>query len=443
MSQLKNIVQVFQNNDLVTAAKLNALVNQTTITEEVITTQAAASAAFAGDDYVLAYEAATGTLVKVDIDTIRATGIGPVKTTDIENLGDNDLTITENGNIRTLRLRSTGVSGSMVLETPNGQMTLATSHGTRSAFSRVFVSNGPFVVHESMEGVGQIIGANMTATIGSPVVSFATTGNHGLTSTEIIEIVGPTAEFSGVYPVSVNGTGTFLVTFPINATVGHSGTPVGFRRPTLRIKELTYLNRLQVVGASKFVGLANFTSPPQYNGADIKPRYDYFVQTRDNTVFTSNWGGAQNPSNLYGTKITPLDITFTPKKAGNTVVLEWSIFGETTYSADTVIVVTRTPLTGAGAGVAVALPNSVDAGNNTWSGVCTFGYDNNDGTTPSQSTVKIVDFNSLDVACTYSVHFRGSNNRVSTFHLNRPVAGIGGVDYEMGLSVGHAYEIYV
>lgn len=442
MSQLQNTAQVFQNNDLVTAAKLNALVVQTTITPEVITAQADSSPALTGWDYVLAYEEASGTLVKVDIDTIRATGTGPVKTNDIENLGNADINITNSADARTIRLTSSGVVGTMVFEARNGMMTLATGTGTKSANTIVHVSHGPFVVQESVEARGDSRIANMTATLGSPIVSFATAGNHGQTNGNIIEIVGPTAEFSGVYPLTVTSANTFNVTFPINATVGHVSTAIAFRLPTLRVKEFTYLNRLQVVGASKFVGLANFTSPPQYNGADIKPRYDYFAQTRDNSILTSGWGGAQNPANLYGTKIAPLDITFTPKKAGNTVVLTWSINGESTYSSDTIYLVTRTPNTGAGAGVAVALPNSVDSSNNTWSGI-TLGRDGDDSTTPSTQTVKIVDFNTLAVSCTYSVHFRATNNRTSTLHLNRTVNSAGALDHETGMSVGHAHEIYV
>jgi hypothetical protein len=103
--------------------------------------------------------------------------------------------------------------------------------------------------------------------------------------------------------------------------------------------------------------------------------------------------------------------------------------------------VTRTPITGAGAGVAVGLPDTTDALNNTWAGVGAY-YDANDATTPAVITVKIVDFNTLDVACTYSVHFRSANNRTTTLHLNRSVNSATALDHEIGLSLGHAYEIY-
>lgn len=273
MSQLQNTAQVFQNNDLVTAAKLNALVIQTTITPEVITAQTASSNALTGEDVVLAYEAATGTLVKVDLDTIRSTGSGPVKTTDIENLGDADLNITNTATSRTIRLRSHGVNGTMVFDTPNGMMSFTTGTGTKSANTKFNFVNGPVVVQDSIEGVGAATGATMAVTIGSPVATFTTTGNHGLTNNEIIEIIGPTAEFSGVYPLTANGTGTFIVTFPINATVAHTNTQVTFRRPTLRVKEFTYLNRLQVVGAAKFTAGAEFSSIPVVKGTPLLSLY--------------------------------------------------------------------------------------------------------------------------------------------------------------------------
>jgi hypothetical protein len=443
MSQLQNTAQVFQNNDLVTAAKLNALVNQTTLTSEAVTAQAAASS-LTGDDVVLGHEAATGTLVKVSINDIRANGDGPIKSNDIQAQTEGDLNITNSYNVRSINILSNGTSGGALISTPNGAITLSTGTGTKSQFTRVHVDNGPVVVDESIDAMGYSTVANMSAILGSPIVSFTVTGNHGLISGTIIELDGPTAEFDGVYPITTTGLSTFNITLPANATVAHTSTAVTYRLPTLRVREFTYLNRLQVVGATKFDGVLNcVNNPPQFKGADIKPRYDYFVQTRTEAILTSGWGGAQNTANLYGTKIPQLDLTFTPKKAGNTVVLQWNIFGESTYSADTVLLVTRTPNSGAGAGVPVALPNAVDASNNTWSGVTTFDYQTDDGSTPNTTIVKIVDLNSLDVACTYSVHFRAAANRTSTFHLNRSVTNSGTFDRETGLSLGHAHEIYV
>ena len=212
--------------------------------------------------------------------------------------------------------------------------------------------------------------------------------------------------------------------------------------------DLSVTGNASIDGTSRFTGATSFAAPATFysdvkiKGIEFKPRFDYFVQTRTMAVLTSGWGGLQNPANLYGTKITALDLTFTPSKAGNRVVLEWTIFGEMYFSADTVFVVTRTPNSGVGSGTPVALPDSVDSLNNTWSGVSAATYDTNDGTTPSALIIKIVDFNTLDVSCTYSVHFRAANNRTSTFHLNRSVNSAGAPDHETGMSLGHAHEIY-
>ena len=188
-------------------------------------------------------------------------------------------------------------------------------------------------------------------------------------------------------------------------------------------------------------GTSTFNNAPQVLTSVIKPRFDYFVQTRSQNFYSSTWGGLQNLVNIYGVQITPLNITFTPQKAGNKVVLTWTIFGECQYGSFNVFLVTRTPNSGVGAGVAVALPDSVDSSNNTWSGVSTY-FDGSDDQTPQVFTVKIIDNNTLDVNCTYAVHFRASANSTNTFFLNRSVTSTGGLSYETGMSLGHAHEIY-
>ena len=78
---------------------------------------------------------------------------------------------------------------------------------------------------------------------------------------------------------------------------------------------------------------------------------------------------------------------YTAKKAGNALILDWNIFCET-YD-NVVYVVTRTPLSGTGSGTPVALPNSVDSANNTWSGVSVHTYDNNNYDTPQNNLIRI------------------------------------------------------
>lgn len=444
MSQLQNIQQVFQNNDLVTAAKLNALVTQTTITGEVVTSQPSPSNNLEGTDVLLGYEASTNSLVAISIDKIRSVGssLSSLKAQTIEPIEAGQMSITQNQTNSGLKIETVGGGGLTIEAATNASVSIFSGLNSRTNLTKTEIASGPFEVKENLDILNQSRVANMSAVIGSPIVTLTFTGNHGLLSNMPIELTGPTAEFTGLFTTfSVTGLTTINVTLPANATVAHTSTAVTVRRVGLRVRELSYLSRLRVIGA------AQFDVAPTLNTSAIRPRFDYFVQTRDNTEYSFTWGGAQNPSNPFGTKIAVLDITFTPQKAGNTVVLDWSIFGEAwNASADMVFVVTRTPNSGAGAGVPVALPNAVDSSNNTWSGVTGGEYDTNEGTTPSNHKVKIVDFNTLSVSCTYSVHVRAANNRASFFRLNRQINGTpanGGLDNETGLSVAHAHEIYV
>lgn len=436
MSQLQNIAQVFQNNDLVTAAKLNALVTQTTLTGEAVTSQSPPSNNLEGTDLILGYEASTDSLVAISIDKIRSVGssLSPLKAQSIEPIEQGTMTITQNQTNSNLKIESVG-GGSLTLEAAgNASVSIFSGTNSRTNLTKTEIASGPFEVKENVDIIGQSRVANLSSIVGSPIITLTFTGNHGLLSSVMpIEITGPTPEFSGLFTTySVTGLTTINITLPANATVAHTSTAVTVRRVSFRVRELAMLSRTQ------------FLNPPTLINSPIKPSFDYFVQTREQAILTSGWGGVQNPANLNGTKIPQLDITFTPQKAGNTVVLEWDVFGEAwNSSADMVFLVTRTPLSGAGSGVSVALPNAVDSSNNTWSGVTSGQYEPDDSSTPSTVRVKIVDLNSLSVPCTYSVHFRAAANRVVTWHLNRSSGSLGTLDREVGLSIGHAREIYV
>lgn len=148
------------------------------------------------------------------------------------------------------------------------------------------------------------------------------------------------------------------------------------------------------------------------------------VQTRTQDTYSATTSGD-------GTAITPLDIVFTPKKAGNRVVLEWTVNFECDHNS--VFNVSRN---------GTILANSND-GVNQWSGIATVPYDNDIDTTPNNITVKIVDENSLDISSTYSLLIRSSNGVTHTLYLNRTVAGAGGDGgfKENMLSMGMAMEL--
>jgi hypothetical protein len=284
---------------------------------------------------------------------------------------------------------------------------------------------------------------------------------HGLQSGQIVAITASLSAYSGTYRITVTSVDVFTYTLFPTASIA-SGTCSYMKMAAEVINgQASVSQNLYVAGASTVVGnelvrgnstingtqevkgQSTFSLAPKLNTTSIFPRLDYFVQTRTTAVYTSGWGGIQNLVNIYGTKLPLVDITFTPQKAGNKVVLTWSLFGEGYNSAaDLVFLVTRTPNSGVGSGVPVHLPDAVDSVNNTWSGVTSGGHDGNDGTTPSTVTVKIIDQNTLDVSCTYSVYFRAANNRTTYWHFNRSVTNTGSLDNEIGLSVGHAQEIY-
>jgi hypothetical protein len=148
------------------------------------------------------------------------------------------------------------------------------------------------------------------------------------------------------------------------------------------------------------------------------------VQTRTQGTYTASNSGD-------GTIVTPLNITFTPKKAGNKVILEWVVSGE--MHQDTVYLVSRD---------GVLLPNASNGNNNRWAGITAHEYDQNQESTPSNMVVKIVDLNSLATSTTYQLRVRSSDNNTYTFYLNRTVASAGQDSYEAGLSVGTATEIW-
>ena len=356
---------------------------------------------------------------------------------------------------------------------------LSTTQLRRATVTQVLGGNLPVIASTVTAGVfnapatkdviiGPIDGANVTGKVFSSANGILVTVDsaaHGLVTGQNVTVTASNTAYSGFYTITVTGVDAFTYTLvpTVPATAASSGTCTYKKEGSVlvngnisTIENLNANGSLSVGGTFRLngagyiggnlqlPGIATFSQPPVLVNSQIKPRFDYFVQSRALTVYTGYWGGAQNLANPFGTKITELDITFTPKKAGNQVILHWTLFGEMAYSsADTVFLVTRTPNSGVGAGVPVALPNAVDSNNNTWSGITNGGHDANDASTPSTLNVKIVDLNTLDVSCTYSVHFRSANNRVSYWHFNRAVASAGGLDYETGMSVGHAQEIYV
>jgi hypothetical protein len=400
----------FANSQQLTAARLNQLVDSAQLLVGAISDQPSITAnTLEATDSTIVNDA--GVLKKATIGDVVGSGL-PITTSSITAQANKDVVIASNDGI--LVVGSTYVSADAITVT----VTTAVAHGL--SVNQIVQISGAGTGYNGVFKITAVTSFTFTIVLPSYAGATITT-----TPTACNYLVKATSRFVGHTAVSGNQYANAVVT------------------PYLEVDTQALFN-LAISKNLTVTGTATLTNAPLLGTTAINPRLDYFVQTRAIASLTSGWGGIQNTANLYGTKIPQLDITFTPKKTGNTVVLDWAVFGEMWNSAsDTVFVVTRTPNSGVGAGTPVALPDAVDASNNTWSGVTTCGHDANDGTTPNTVRVKIIDLNTLDVSCTYSVHFRSTNNRTSTFYLNRSVNSAGTFDHETGLSVGHAQEIYI
>jgi hypothetical protein len=291
MSQLKNIVQVFQNNDLVTAAKLNSLVNDTTLDVGAVTAQAVPTASIANTDVVLGYELASNTLVQIPISQLLTLG-APIHSNVVQSFGDSDIEINQYNTNRAIELNASATGSYILISNPQGPINLSTATSNRKN-SRVYVSNGPFEVQESVRITGQTQVVNMTSVIGSPILNFTSVGPHGVQSAQPIELIGPTAEFTGVFvPTNVSDS-TFNITLPQNATAANTNTPVTVARPAIDNKQLSYLSRLNVTGAAKFGGATEFTSVPTIKGVQALQLYE-IQEITITTPWTATYAGFYN-----------------------------------------------------------------------------------------------------------------------------------------------------
>lgn len=496
-----NRTQNFVDGDLVTALKLKNLIDTSTIDPTFLSTKTELLTAGVdvNNDTVLVHDLSASLLRKVKVrellrvplsqTTVTAT---TVVTSVINGEANKGVAVTANNGVAVTGKNWVSSNGTLVTVTATAHgltsgavLAIAASNTAYSADTPITVTSVDAFTYTLPSSVLNVAWTSSVIVSTPPAYNQAlvtvTSTAHGLTSGTSVTVTASDPNYSAasasITVLNANQFTYTLSTFPPSrpasqgvlsytpartASAGTLGyTLIGYAAVNGRLRvngntelagtkvngDLSVTGNASIDGTSRFTGAASFAAPATFygdvkvKGFDIKPRFDYFTQTRAAAVLTSGWGGLQNPTNLYGTKITPLDITFTPSKAGNKVVLNWTIFGESSFSEDCVYLVTRTPLTGAGAGVAVALPDAVDALNNTWSGVGAY-YDANNATTPAVINVKIVDLNTLDVACTYSVHFRSANNRTTTLHLNRSVNSAGALDNEIGMSLGHAYEIY-
>lgn len=290
MSQLQNIVTQFQNNDLVTAAKLNSLVTDTTITPQVITDQPPSSSSLVGSDVLLGYEAASGTLVAVDIDTIRTTStLGDLKADTIDPVSTDQysvLTIRNNNQGGQVQIRgNANVGGSVSIIGGGNGILLSTPNATRSGFNIIKMDSVPVQITENLEVRGDGVVGNLTSVVGSPIATITFSSRPPFENNPPIELKldTPNAQFDGI--ALMNGTANWsgntytggntssspwalTITLPSNATQAYTNQPILVRRVALESKELSLLSRLHVRKESRFDGTANFNGAIQVSGTN-------------------------------------------------------------------------------------------------------------------------------------------------------------------------------
>ena len=139
------------------------------------------------------------------------------------------------------------------------------------------------------------------------------------------------------------------------------------------------------------------------------------------------------PITITPTEITVLNVTITPKRANSKIVLQWMINGEIVYDSLFLVYRDSTPIG----------YNTTSGFNAVWSGVTTAPFDNNDSSTPGNTTVNWIDLPNTTSAVTYSVRIRTSGGAAYTLYLGRTVASTGTGGYETTCSTGVAWEICV
>ena len=135
-----------------------------------------------------------------------------------------------------------------------------------------------------------------------------------------------------------------------------------------------------------------------------------------------------------GRYVTPLDVTITPKFSNSKIFVQWVINFEA--HQDMVFRVYRgSTLIGYNTSIA----------NNRWNGVSTPDFDQNNDSTPGQSTISWIDSPNTTSAVTYRVYAQSSDTSSKPFYLNRTYGSsdTGQNSYERMVSYKSAMEIAV
>jgi hypothetical protein len=428
MAQQFQSPETYAVGQQLTAARLNNMVNNAVPLPGLITdrTNLTANTVATGDS-ILLHDASAAAVVEATASDLLNSNIAITTSSITAGTGSDILISPQDGTIVT-GSSFTSANGLTVVVTTSvahglsvGQV-VTTSAATQTGYNGTFritavTTVSPFTFTYVMTTAG---------TIGSGTISYV---KQGVVKNPEHEVI------NGNIYVDGNAVITGTTTQVGNVAVTGNSTVTG--------------NSI-VTGTTTQTGNINIAGDLNVKTFKVKPTFDYFIQHRDPAIYAITWGGAQNMANEWGTEVGTtaggkhLRLQFTPKKAGNKIVLQWNISAEVTNGQQAIYLVTRTVVS---TGVESAIKDlsganlSVDASNNTWSGIAPVGYDTDGTTTPTYNTIKIVDENSLDVECIYKLKVRLSANETSNFNLNRTGNSFSSLGNEQGMSMGHAHEI--
>lgn len=149
-----------------------------------------------------------------------------------------------------------------------------------------------------------------------------------------------------------------------------------------------------------------------------------WIQTRtQNTYLVDNATGDEH--------ITEMDITITPSKAGNVVLLDFDVFGESNGPQVLGFVLYRN---------GTILTDSSNVANDRWAINGGPFYETETSSTPQQSHIRLYDNNSLAIASTYALYARATYVGSLTWKLNRSFSSAGSNNHENSVSLSKAIE---
>ncbi len=146
---------------------------------------------------------------------------------------------------------------------------------------------------------------------------------------------------------------------------------------------------------------------------------------------------SSNPTG-NGTTINTLNLTVTPRRSQNRLIMRWSMFGEMHH--DNVFLVHRDGALITALGEE-GYNNTI--GNNRWSGITNQTYDQNTDSTPNVITIIYSQIAGSTAQRTYAPAVRSSSTGTYTYFQNRTNSSLGQNNYENGVSFGVLYEVTV